>query len=78
MSAVLAALPHTTAAAAGALRAEVTTNPLDVAGPACTPELAAWLVLQGLAVALVDQRDGRQYVHVPAAEKAHISEGARA
>jgi len=68
MSAVLAAaLPHTTAAAAGALRAEVTTNPLDVAGPACTPELAAWLVLQGLAVAAVDEVRGRQYIHLEGA-----------
>jgi len=67
MSAVLAALPHTTAAAAGALRAEVTTNPLDVAGPACTPELAAWLVLQGLAVAAVDEVRGRQYLHLEGA-----------
>lgn len=42
--------------------------PLSTPAPACTPELAAWLVREGLAVALVDDTAGvaRQLLHLPA------------
>lgn len=62
--------PSPPAAAPGVgLLVIVTTRPLTTTGPACTPELAAWLVTEGLAVALVDEytRDTRQLLHLPAA-----------
>lgn len=62
--------PSPPAAAPGeGLLVTVTTRPLDTAGPACTPELAAWLIREGLAVGLVDEhtRDRRQLLHLPAA-----------
>lgn len=62
--------PSPPAAAPGeGLLVTVTTRPLDTAGPACTPELAAWLVGEGLAVALVDETagDGGQLLHLAAA-----------
>lgn len=57
------------AAPAEGLLVTVTTHPLTAAGPACTPELAAWLVREGLAVALVDETagDARQLLHLLAA-----------
>ena len=54
----------------------VTTRPLTLTGPACTPELAAWLVREGLAVALVDEntRDTRQLLHVAGVDRGLVDE----
>lgn len=50
------------------LRVLVTSTPALEPGPACTPELAAWLVRAGHAVALVDTDHRgvqRQYIALP-------------
>lgn len=48
------------------LRVLVTADPTRARGPACTPELAAWLIVAGHAVALIDETgaDARQWLHL--------------
>ena len=57
MSAALAPAP-----AAGGLRIHVTDRPTSPAS--CTPELAAWLVIEEGAVGYLDD-DGCQCLHLP-------------
>ena len=59
------------------LRVLVTDTPAHVAGHACTPAMAAWLIATGTAVALVDgdRGDRRQWLHLPATRPAHPDQG---
>jgi len=60
------------------LRVLVTDTPAHVAGHACTPAMAAWLIATGAAVALVDEDRGdrRQWLHLPAARTAQHDQAA--
>jgi len=59
------------------LRVLVTDTPAHVAGHACTPAMAAWLIATGAAVALVDETgpDRRQWLHLPATPERDDSDG---